>query len=280
MPELPEVEAFVRAGRDRVAGRGVESVPVAHFATVKTIDPPVTAMAGHRATDLRRRAKRVLVDVEEVGTLVIHPMSAGRITLGEKRMRSAVLVVALAGGTELGLIEQGKKRRAAAWLLDDAGLDEMFDHTGPEPLDPAFTTEVLRARFAERPGQLHASLRDQRIVAGIGRAYANEILHDAMLPPFGRTATLSDEELARLHGSITGVLGRAVEQLLSYSQDGLAQRSDRVLAVHNRFGQLCPRCGDTLRRVDFEEHTITYCPTCQTGGRVLADRRMSRLLRE
>jgi formamidopyrimidine-DNA glycosylase len=127
---------------------------------------------------------------------------------------------------------------------------------------------------------LHAFLRDQRAIAGIGRAFANEILHAAMLSPYARGAALEPEEVARLHAAITGVLSSAVTRLVPLSGSGLTTKSDRGYAVHDRLGQPCPRCGDAIRQVSFEEHTVFYCPTCQTGGRPLADRRLSRLLRE
>ena len=250
------------------------------FATVKTIDPPITSIAGSTITALDRRAKRLLIGLEGGLTLVIHPMAAGRITLGAKRMRSAVLVLALESGEELVLAEPGRKRRAAAWLWDAAEVESAFAATGPEPLNPSFTPDRLRQALEARPGRLHAFLRDQRAIAGIGRAYANEILHTARLSPFARTATLMDEEVERLWQAITETLAAAVERLQPLSGGGLVGHAKRGHSVHDRLGEPCPRCGEVIRRVDFDEHTIYYCARCQTGGRVLADRRLSRLLRE
>jgi len=280
VPELPEVEAFVVAQRDRLAGHAVSAVPVKHFATVKTIDPPVDALAGRSVTGLGRRAKRLLLQVEGDLTVVIHPMGGGRLGVSDKHPKSTVFAVAFDNGLELALSEPGSKRRAAVWLVDAAGVDALFDGTGPEPLDPAFTVEVLRERLEARPGQLHAWLRDQRAIAGIGRAFANEILWTAQLSPFARTATLGEPEIARLHEAIVGVLSDAVERLVPLSKDGLVAHAKRGHAVHDKLGQPCPRCGDEIRRVSFEEHTVYYCARCQTGGRVLADRRLSRLLRD
>jgi formamidopyrimidine-DNA glycosylase len=166
------------------------------------------------------------------------------------------------------------------WLLRPNALAAELAHIGPEPLDPAFTPAALRATLEAHPHQLHAFLRDQRAIAGIGRAFANEILHAAMLSPYQRSATLSDEELARLHAAITSVLGAAVERLVPLSGAGLTTKADRGYAVHDRLGQPCPRCGEAIRHVSFDEHTVFYCTACQTGGRILADRRLSRLLRE
>jgi formamidopyrimidine-DNA glycosylase len=280
MPELPELEAFVIAQREALTAEPVAGVPVAHFATVKTIDPPIASLAGQRFTSVTRRAKRILLRADGGDTLVLHLMSAGKLTVGGKRMKSAVLAVAFVSGRELVMSETGSKRRAAAWLLHPDALEAELGHLGPEPLDPAFTPAVLRAQLEARPHQLHAFLRDQRAVAGIGRAFANEILHAAMLSPYQRGTTLDEEELVRLHAAITGVLAAAVERLVPLSAAGLTTKADRGYAVHDRLGQPCPRCGDTIRRVSFEEHTVFYCPTCQTGGRVLADRRLSRLLHE
>jgi formamidopyrimidine-DNA glycosylase len=279
MPELPEIEAFARAQRERLTAEPIESVPVAHFATVKTIDPPVKSLAGQRFTDVTRRAKRLLLPASGGHTLVIHPMSAGRINVADKHGKSALLVVRFASGLELVLSEPGSKRRAAAWLWSPAELEAELAHTGPEPLDPAFTPAVLREAMQRRPGQLHAFLRDQRNVAGIGRGYADEILHEAKLSPFARTATLSDDDVERLHAAIVRQLSDATERMVPLSGKGLAGHANRGYTVHDHAGELCPVCGDTIRTVSFEEHTVHYCPTCQTGGRILADRRMSKLLR-
>jgi formamidopyrimidine-DNA glycosylase len=280
VPELPELEAFVIAQRDALTAEPIAAVPVAHFATLKTIDPPLGSLAGQRFTAVGRRAKRLLFTAEGGDTLMVHLMSAGRLAVGAKRLKTAMLVVQFESGGELMMSESGHKRRAGVWLLRPDALAAELAHIGPEPLDPAFTPAALRAALTARPHQLHAFLRDQRAIAGVGRAFANEILHAAMLSPYQRSATLSDDELARLHRAITGVLGAAVERLVPLSGSGLTTKADRGYAVHDRLGQPCPRCGEAIRQVSFDEHTVFYCPACQTGGRVLADRRLSRLLRE
>jgi formamidopyrimidine-DNA glycosylase len=280
MPELPELEAFVLAQREALTAEPIAAVPVAHFATVKTIDPPLASLAGQRFTAVGRRAKRLLFTASGGDTLMVHLMSAGRLAVGAKRLKTAMLVVEFESGPELMMSESGHKRRAGVWLLRPDALAAELAHIGPEPLDPAFTPAALRETLEAHPHQLHAFLRDQRAIAGIGRAFANEILHAAMLSPYQRSATLSDEELARLHAAITGVLGAAVERLVPLSGAGLTTKADRGYAVHDRLGQPCPRCGEAIRHVSFDEHTVFYCPACQTGGRILADRRLSRLLRE
>jgi formamidopyrimidine-DNA glycosylase len=280
MPELPELEAFVRAQRERLTAEPIEGVPVAHFATVKTIDPPMSSLAGTRFSDVRRRAKRLLFETDAGPVLAIHLMSAGRLAVGPSHPKSSVLVVRFADGTELAMSEAGSKRRAGAWLLTREALDEELAHLGPEPLDPSFDAEALRRQLDAHPHRLHAFLRDQRAIAGIGRAYANEILYTARLSPYAMGTQLDDEELGRLHAAIVEELGEATERLIPLSDKGLATKASHGYAVHNRLGDQCPRCGNEIRRVSFDEHTIYYCPTCQTGGRVLADRRLSRLLRD
>lgn len=280
MPELPELEAFVLAQRDVLTAEPVAAVPVAHFATTKTIDPPLGSLAGQRFTSVGRRAKRLLFTAEDGNTLMVHLMSAGRLAVGAKRPKTAMLVVEFASGRELIMSESGHKRRAGVWLLRPDALAAELAHIGPEPLEPAFTADALAHQLREHPHQLHAFLRDQRAIAGIGRAFANEILWAARLSPYQRSAALGDDEVAALHGAITGVLGAAVERLVPLSGAGLTTKADRGYAVHDRLGEPCPRCGEAIRRVSFDEHTVFYCPRCQTGGRVLADRRLSRLLRE
>jgi formamidopyrimidine-DNA glycosylase len=280
MPELPELEAFVRAQRERLCAEPIESVPVAHFATVKTIDPPMASLAGQRFGRVRRRAKRLLFETEHGPVLMVHLMSAGRVAVGPSHPKSSVLVVRFAGGTELAMNELGRKRRAGAWLLSPQAAEAELAHLGPEPLDPSFDAAALRQALDQHPHRLHAFLRDQRAIAGIGRAYANEILHAAQLSPYAMGTGLTDEELRRLHEAIVGTLAEATERLVGQSDKGLAGKTARGYAVHDRLGRQCPRCGNEIRQVSFDEHTIYYCPTCQTDGRVLADRRLSRLLRD
>ncbi len=280
MPELPELEAFVRAQRETLTREPIAAIPVAHFATVKTIDPPLRSLVGQRFDVIGRRAKRLLFRAEDENTLMVHLMSAGKLAIAHKHTRSAVLVVGFDSGTELVMTEGGSKRRAGAWLLSPQALEQELAHIGPEPLDPSFTVDVLAQAAQEHPHLLHGFLRDQRAIAGIGRAFANEILHAAMLSPNTRSAKLDRAELERLHTAIVGVLGAAVERLVPLSTKGLTTKAARGYVVHDREGSLCPRCGDRIRTVSFDEYTVYYCATCQTGGRVLADRRMSRLLRD
>jgi formamidopyrimidine-DNA glycosylase len=275
MPELPEVEAWVRELDPLVSRAPIEIARPGHVATLKTFDPPPSALAGRTFEGARRRGKNLLFPTSD-GDLVlrVHLMSAGRLRYvpsGKKAPAKPMFQVRFADGGELDLTEGGKKKRAGVWLVTPAGLDAELAHLGPDALDvdDRALAEILRR---ERR-QLHPLLRDQRALAGIGRAHANEILWTARLSPFRLSTDLGDDEVAALAAAIHGDLLRALALRLEGKGDAAVYR------VHGRFGEPCPRCDDTLRRVDFEEHTITYCPSCQTGGRILKDRRLSRLLR-
>jgi formamidopyrimidine-DNA glycosylase len=275
MPELPEVEAWVRELDPLVTRAPIEAARPGHVATLKTFDPPPGALEGRSFGGARRRGKNLLfptVDGELV--LRVHLMSAGRlryVPTGKKGPAKPMFRVAFADGGELVLTEGGKKKRAGVWLSTPTQLDAELAHLGPDALD--VDTETLASVLRRERRQLHPLLRDQRALAGIGRAHANEILWRARLSPFRLSTDLDDTEVETLATCIREDLARALELRLVGKGDA------DVYRVHARFGEPCPRCGETLRRVDFEEHTITYCPACQTGGRVLKDRRLSRLLR-
>jgi formamidopyrimidine-DNA glycosylase len=275
MPELPEVEAWVRELDPLVSRAPIESARPGHVATLKTFDPPPTALEGRSLAGSDRRGKNLLFPTTD-GELVlrVHLMSAGRLRylpVGKKGPAKPMFAVRFADGGELLLTEAGKKKRAGVWLLTPDALDEELSHLGPDALELDETTldDILRR---ERR-QLHPLLRDQRAIAGIGRAHANEILWEARLSPFRLSTDLDADEVRTLASAIRDDLGRALELRLAGKGDSAVYR------VHGHFGEPCPRCGETLRRVDFEEHTITYCPAEQTGGRILKDRRLSRLLR-
>jgi formamidopyrimidine-DNA glycosylase len=275
MPELPEVEAWVRELDPLVARAPVESARPGHVATLKTFDPPPSALEGRSFAGSRRRGKNLLFPTDD-GELVlrVHLMSAGRLRYlpaAAKGPAKPMFRVRFEDGGELLLTEAGKKKRAGVWLVTPAQLDEELAHLGPDALElgAGALTEIL----TRERRQLHPLLRDQRALAGIGRAHANEILWEARLSPFRLSTDLADDEAATLGAAIRDDLERALELRLAGKGDA------QVYRIHGHFGDPCPRCGETLRRVDFEEHTITYCPACQTGGRILKDRRLSRLLR-
>ena len=275
MPEYPEVEALRRSLHEAVRSAPVERAGPMHIATVKTFDPPLTALEGRRLGGARRRGKHLLFPTDE-GDLVLHVhlMSAGRLAWsdpGGKRPAKPAFQLNFADGSALVLTEAGAKKRAKVGLYRPEVIEEELAHLGPEAagLGPERLGEILRGDSR----RLHAALRDQRLVAGIGRAWANEILLRARLSPYALTTDLSDEEIERLAASIDETLAEGLELRESGVKDA------RAFRVHKHLGEPCPQCGTPIARVDFEEHTIFYCPTCQTGGRTLKDRRLSRLLR-
>ena len=275
MPELPEVEAWVR-GLDRpVAAFPVAKAGPAHIATLKTFDPPLATLAGRRFRGAERRGKRLLFPTDD-GELVllVHLMTAGRLKFlpaGEAGPKTPAFRLEFEGGAKLVLTENAKKKRAGVWLLTPEGAAEELAHLGPEAL--GIGAERLGEILRRESRRLHALLRDQRALAGIGRAWANEILHTAKLSPYQLSTDLSDDEVERLAAAIDDELARGLELRERGADDAKTYR------VHRRLGEPCHVCGMALAQVDFEEHTIFYCPDCQTGGRVLKDRRLSRLLR-
>src|SRR5580765_733290 len=275
MPELPEMEAWRRALDDPVSAFPIEKAGPAHIATLKTFDPPLSVLEGRRLAGAERRAKRLLFPTDD-GELVllVHLMSAGRLRYlrpGEKGPKSPAFRLRFTDGAELALTEAGSKKRAGVWLLTPEQAEAELAHLGPEALGvgPERLGEILRSDSR----RLHSLLRDQRLIAGIGRAWANEILHAAKLSPYALSTQLSDEEIGRLAAAIREELARGLELRLAGKGDAVVYR------VHNKLNEPCPRCGTPIARVDFEEHTIYYCPNCQTGGRTLKDRRLSRLLK-
>jgi formamidopyrimidine-DNA glycosylase len=275
MPELPEVEAWVRELDGPVSSAAIQQAGPAHVATLKTFDPPLRALEGRRLAGAHRRGKNLLFPTDD-GELVlrIHLMSAGRtryLDPSAKRPKSPAFRLLFDGGGELVLTEAGKKKRAGVWLLRPDVLEAELAHLGPEALD--LDAESLGEILRRESRRLHPLLRDQRAIAGIGRAHANEILLRGGLSPFALSTQLDDEDVERLAAAIHDDLERALE----LRERGKGDKD--VYRIHNRLGEPCPQCGTPIARVDYEEHTVYYCPSCQTGGRVLKDRRLSRLLR-
>ncbi len=253
----------------------IDKAGPAHIATLKTFDPSLSALDGRRFTGARRRGKNLLFPLEgDDLVLRVHLMSAGRLRFlpaGAKGPKTAMFRTRFVGGAELILTEAAKKKRAGVWLVTPEQLDADLAHLGPDALelDVAGLSEILKR---ERR-QLHPLLRDQRALAGVGRAHANEILLRARLSPFKASTDLTAAEIERLTLAMHEDLARA----LALREQG---KGDAVVyVVHDRLGEPCPQCGAPIARVDFEEHTIYYCPTCQTQGKLLKDRRLSRLLR-
>jgi formamidopyrimidine-DNA glycosylase len=275
MPELPEMEAWRRALDDPVSAFPIEKAGPAHVATLKTFDPPLSALEGRRLAGAERRAKRLLFPTDD-GELVllVHLMTAGRLRYlrpGEKGPKMPAFRLRFTDGAELVLTEAGSKKRAGVWLLNPEAAEAELAHLGPEAL--GLGAEELGEILESNSRRVHSLLRDQRLIAGIGRAWANEILWQAKLSPFALSTELTPEQVERLAAAIDEELSRGLELREHGAKDAAVYR------IHDRLGEPCPACGTPIARVDFEEHTIYYCPTCQTGGRILKDRRLSRLLR-
>ena len=269
------MEAWRRALDGPVSAFPIERAGPAHIATLKTIDPPLTALEGRQLSGAERRAKRLLFPTED-GELVllVHLMTAGRLrylTAAEQGPKQPAFRLLFQGGAQLVLTEAGKKKRAGVWLLTPETAEAELAHLGPEAL--GLGAEKLGEILAAESRRLHSLLRDQRLIAGIGRAWANEILHAAKLSPYALTQDLTPDEVERLAAAIDSELERGLELRERGAND------KRTYRVHDKLGEPCHVCGTPIARVDFEEHTIYYCPECQTGGRVLKDRRLSRLLR-
>jgi len=281
MPELPEIEITARRLDAALQGAVVESALAPGMNVMKTFDPPLEALAGKEVRRVRRFGKMPVVELGELA-LLVHLMSAGRLRVFDKRAspkdRASRVLIRLEDGRELRLREFGTKQRAWAKLLaaDSIAADEMVATLGPEawPAPPHDTF----AAAVDQPRHLHPLLRDQRAIAGIGRSWVDEILWEARLSPFKQGSDLDSEEVERLRKALH-VLGGAIEH---YEEEVGAELPDKLpmpLRIHRREGEPCPRCGTTIEAVFFAEHQTNYCPAEQTGGRVLKDRRLSRLLK-
>jgi formamidopyrimidine-DNA glycosylase len=281
MPELPEVEITARRLNTALAGASVESVVAPGMNVMKTFDPALDVLAGRQVTGVRRVGKMPVVEFGDLA-LLIHLMSAGRLRLFDKRAsakdRASRVLVRLEDGRELRLREFGTKQRAWAKLLavDVVAEDEMVASLGPEAW-PAPSLEDF-AELIDQPRHLHPLLRHQRDIAGIGRSWVDEVLWEARLSPFKKGSELHQEEVAQLHGALH-VLGDAIDHYEETIGEQLPDKVPMPLQVHKREGEPCPRCGTTIEAVFFSEHQTNYCPKEQTGGRVLKDRRLSRLLK-
>jgi formamidopyrimidine-DNA glycosylase len=282
MPELPEVEITVRRLGAALAGAEVESALAPGMVAMKSVEPPLSALAGRRIEGVRRIGKMPVVEFDGDVSLLVHLMSAGRLQLFDQRAslrdRASRVLIRLADGRELRLREFGTKQRAWAKLLPagEVDADEMVSTLGPEAW-PAPPLDVLAAAL-DQPRHLHPLLRDQRAIAGIGRSWVDEILWEARLSPFRKGTELEREEVERLYDGLA-VLGNAIDHYEQVIGDRVPDKLPMPLQVHRRESEPCPRCGTTIEAVYFAEHQMNYCPKEQTGGRVLKDRRLSRLLK-
>jgi formamidopyrimidine-DNA glycosylase len=282
VPELPEVEITARRLTAGLAGARVESAIAPGLVALKTFDPPLDALAGRELDGVRRIGKMLAVEAGDL-TLLIHLMSAGRLQLFDTRAslrdRASRVLVRLDDGRELRLREFGTQQRAWAKLLRSEAVteDDAVAGLGPDAY-PAPPLEEF-TRLVAQPRHLHPLLRDQRTIAGIGRSWVDELLWSARLSPFQKGSDLSPGELEVLHAACDEVLGGALEHYEEVVGESLPDKAPMPLMVHRKQGEPCPRCGTKLEAVHFKDYVMTYCPKEQTGGRVLKDRRLSRLLK-
>jgi formamidopyrimidine-DNA glycosylase len=269
-----------------LSGEVIESAAAPGINALKTFDPPLHALEGQAITGVRRRGKLLLIDVGSDLTLLIHLMSAGRMQLFAKRAslrdRTARILLRLPGDRELRLREFGSKQAAWAKLLprDAVMADDALEHLGPEAWPDTPWPQELKARLGAAGARpLHSVLRDQRVITGIGRTWVDEILHVAKLSPFKRGDQLNEKELEALREAIRGEMERVIDVYESEVSDSLPEKFPKPTKVHAHQGEPCPRCETVLEAVFFEDYVMTYCPHCQTDGKILKDRRLSRLLK-
>ena len=291
MPELPEVEALAAFLGEQLGDRTVRRADAVAFSALKTFDPPLTALAGRTVTGVSRHGKFLDIDCDGLH-LVVHLARAGWVVWREdapaarprpgKGPLALRLTMSGRGGgpvAALDFTEAGTQKRLAAYIVSDPRTVPGVARLGVDPLGPGFTAEVLTELVADRRAQIKGVLTDQSLLAGVGNAYSDDALHRAHLSPFRSAATLSPEEVDRLHRSLVEVLSDAVERARGLPASGLKGDKRAGMQVHGRTGLPCPVCGDTVRAVSFADRSLQYCPTCQTGGKLLADRRLSRLLK-
>ena len=286
MPELPEVEALTRFIAERAGGTTIQRAELATFSALKTFDPPLAALVGRTVVGCRRWGKYLAIDLDGLW-LVMHlarggwvhwreKLPAGRPKLGKGPL---ALRIALDTGSGFDVTEQGTEKRLAIWIVASPEVVEGIARLGPDPLAGGFDLAALAGVLAGRPGNLKTVLTDQSALAGVGNAYSDEALHLARLSPYKPAGKLTPAEVERLHHALVTVLGDAAARTSGLPASGLKSDKKANMRVHGRAGQACPECGDTVREVSYATKSLQYCPTCQTGGKPLADRRLSRLLK-
>ena len=278
---MPELQAAAERLEAALGGAVVERAAPLSVAALKTFDPPVGALVGTTLAAVRRRGKYLILDFSSI-LLVTHLMQSGRILVSARapaKPKGGLMVVGFGERGDLLIKELATKHRASVWLRrpGDLAAFEPIATLGPEAA--TLTEEEFRTAVAAKRRQIHGLLRDQRAIAGIGRAWTNDILNLARVPPLKMTTDLEEDELRRLFDAIDAVLGAALAEQRSRTAPGLPDKVERTFRVHNRLGEPCPACSGRIEHVSFEGYEIFYCPVCQTGGKVLADRRLSRLLK-
>ncbi|WP_333733914.1 Fpg/Nei family DNA glycosylase [Streptomyces sp. IBSBF 3010] len=286
MPELPEVEALRLFLDDHLVGKEIDRVLPLAISVLKTYDPPLTALHGGTVTEVRRHGKFLDIGVGPLH-LVTHLARAGWLRWNDAFPAAPprpgkgplALRTVLTGGDGFDLTEAGTTKRLAVHLVHDPAEVPGIARLGPDPLGPEFDRDAFAALLDGERRQIKGALRDQSLIAGIGNAYSDEILHVAKMSPFKLTAYLTDDEITRLHEAMRTTLEDAVARSGGVEAGRLKAEKKSAMRVHGRTGQACPVCGDTIREVSFSDSSLQYCPTCQTGGKPLADRRLSRLLK-
>ncbi len=286
MPELPEVQALVDFLSERAVGEAITGVELGSITVLKTYSPPPDALVGAPVESASRQGK--FIDLDCGGThLIFHLARAGWLRWYEEvpatRLRPGkspiALRVRLSDGSGFDLTEAGTKKRLAAYITGSPQEVPGIASLGPDPLSPDFTQDVFAGILAERRAQIKGVLRDQSIIAGIGNAYSDEILHVAKISPFAIAARLSEEEVESLYAAVRGTLAAAVRTASGRPAAELKDAKRAGMRVHGRTGEICPECGDVVREVSFADSSLQYCATCQTGGKPLADRRTSKFLK-
>jgi formamidopyrimidine-DNA glycosylase len=284
VPELPEIAAYLKALEDRVVGETLEHVRVKSFSLLRSYDPPIDRAEGTRVTGLRRLGKRIVLDLDDDLHLVLHLMVAGRLRWLERGAKIpgkiGLAAFDFSSGT-LVLTEAGTKRRASLHLVRG---DEALAALDPGGLEiPGSTVADFAATLRTERHTLKRSLTDARLFSGIGGAFADEIMHRARLSPMAMSTALDDEEIERLHAAAVDILDRWTAQRIAETGDGFPEKVTAFhpdMAVHGKYGEPCPVCGAPVQRIVYADRETNYCPGCQTGGRILADRALSRLLKD
>lgn len=286
MPEMPEVQGLVEFLRDRVVGLSITRASIANIAALKTYDPPIDALKGAEILSADRHGKFIDLGTS-AGHLVFHLAKAGWLrwydqlpsTIIKPGRTPIALRVALSDGSGFDLTEAGTKKSLAVYVVRDPSDVPGIARLGPDPLDRAFTRAVFAGLLAGRRTQIKGVLRDQSIIAGVGNAYSDEILHAARMSPYALAASLDDDDIDRLYAAMIETLTEATQAASGKPPADLKDAKRRGMQVHARRGEACPVCGDEVRSVFFADNSLEYCPTCQTSGKILADRRLSRLLK-
>jgi len=284
MPEIPELEGLAEWVRSDLAGKTVRDVRLRSVAALKTYDPPLTALIGREVVNATRRGKYLAITMGDL-LLVTHLSLAGwlRWVAGQPDRKPAlkgpiVAEIRFEDGS-LDFTEHGKEKRLALWVVRDLMEVPRIASLGPEPLAPEVNEKSFGSLLRNRRGTLKSVLADQHVIAGIGNAYSDEILHEAKLSPFLKTTGITDEQTAHLYRAMRDILSKTIARSSGVAAGGLKEDKKTHFRVHARTGEDCPVCGDTIRAVWLGSRSFQYCPTCQTGGKIYKDRRLSRLLK-